>query len=140
MKNRKKIHDDWSTPLSLVNYISRKYFNADVPEDPCPINYVIDGLNCSWQDPSFVNPPYNRKDKEAFINKALIESKKGIRIVMILPVSTSTKIFHDVVLPNCNIEFLRGRVKFKGINSNGDYVVDKCGQHDTMLCEFKFKK
>ena len=22
---------------------------------------------------------------------------------------------------------------------NGDYVVDKCGQHDTMLCEFKLK-
>lgn len=137
MKKRKKIHDDWVTPKELVDYISMKYFDGDLPNDPCPLHYINDGLVIDWDDPCFVNPPYEKKMKEAFINKAFEESKKGIRIVMILPVSTSTKIFHDVILPNCDIEFLRGRVKFGGYNSNGVYVKDRCGQHDTMLVKFK---
>jgi hypothetical protein len=49
---------------------------------------------------NFINPPYSRKLKEAFIRKALEESKKGKTCVLLLPVSTSTAIFHDVILPN----------------------------------------
>ena len=142
MKNRKKIHDDWETPQSFLelevipifeNNLGKFYF------DPCPINNKFNGLEIEWKEQNFINPPYNRKDKEAFIRKAFEESKKGKLCVMLLPVSTSTKIFHEIVYPNAEIRFIKGRVKFKGINSKGEYVEDKCGQHDSMLVIFRSK-
>jgi len=141
MKNRKKIHDDWQTPDYLLDYINSKYFDNKGFFDPCPINSDFDGLNIDWQDRNYVNPPYNRELKEAFIVKAFYEMLKGKHIVMLLPVSTSTNIFHSIILPYANqIEFLYKRVKFKGINTNGDLVKDKTGQHDSMLIEFKLKR
>ena len=69
--------------------------------------------------------------------KAIEESKKGKLCVMLLPVSTSTKIFHEIIYPNAEIRLLKGRVKFKGYNSKGEYVTNQCGQHDSMLVIFK---
>ena len=137
MKNRKKIHDDWETPQWLLDYIKEKYFDGGIYYDPCPIHPVFDAFDDPWYQRCYVNPPYNRKDKEDFIEKAFVEWNKGKHIVMLLPVSTSTQIFHKYILPFANIEFLYGRVKFKGYNSKGEYVTDQCGQHDSMLVIFE---
>lgn len=134
MKNRKKIHDDWETPPPLLDQIRSEFGDFF---DPCPINPSFDGLKINWKKLNYVNPPYNRTDKEAFIMKAYEESKKGNVSIMLLPVSTSTKIFHEIILPHTELRFLRGRVKFRGINSKGDYVTNKCGQQDSMLCIFR---
>lgn len=137
MKNRKPLHDDWGTPDWLLEYICNKYFGGVMMFDPCPLYSDVDGLKIDWKQYNYINPPYNRKDKEAFILKAYQESLKGKMCVMLLPVSTSTKIFHDVILPNAQIiEFLKGRVKFYGYNSKGEYVTEKCGQHDSMIVVF----
>lgn len=65
--------------------------------------------------------------------KAIEESKKGKLVIMLLPVSTSTKIFHEHILPNQKeIIFLKGRVKFIG----RDGVSNKCGMHDSMIVRF----
>jgi hypothetical protein len=86
---------------------------------------------------NFVNPPYSRELKEAFIKKAVIESKKGKKIVMLLPVSTSTKIFHEVILPNKKeIRFIKGRVAFCGYNTKGEWTEKAKGMHDSMLVIF----
>ena len=86
---------------------------------------------------NFINPPYSRKLKEAFIRKALEESKKGKTCVLLLPVSTSTAIFHDVILPNAKkIEFVRGRLKFEQKDENGTFKAKGCGQHDSMIVVF----
>ncbi len=134
MKNRKKIHDDWETPESLLKELRKEFGELF---DPCPINPKFNGLEIEWKDTNYINPPYNRKDKEAFIKKAFEESKKGKTCVMLLPVSTSTQIFHKVIYPNAEIRFLEGRVKFIGINTKGEKVSDKTGQHDSMLVIFK---
>ena len=70
MKNRKKIHDDWETPTDLLEYIRMKYFNGHSFFDPCPIDPDFDGLKIAWKKRNYVNPPYNRELKEAFIIKA----------------------------------------------------------------------
>ncbi|GAH06518.1 unnamed protein product, partial [marine sediment metagenome] len=101
------------------------------------LNEDFDGLLIDWKKVNYINPPYNRKDKEAFIRKAFEESKKGKTCIMLLPVSTSTKIFHEVIYPNAEVRFLRGRIKFAGFNSKGEYVENKTGQHDSMLVIFK---
>ena len=141
MKNRNLIaSDNWATPKSLYDELDNE-FHFDF--DPCPlfigeITQENDGLLKEWGQCNFVNPPYSRKLKEAFVKKAIEEKKKGKKSVFLLPVSTSTVLFHDYILPNISepIRFLRGRVKFKGINTFGERVTNKCGMHDSMIVIF----
>jgi len=134
MKDRNLDHSDhWATPPHIYNELNNE-FNFDF--DPCPLRSEFDGLQIEWGKSNFINPPYSRKLKEAFIIKAIEESKKGKLCVMLLPVSTSTKIFHDFILPNKKeIRFLRGRVKFLGITTKGENSVG-AGMHDSMIIIF----
>jgi len=135
MKNRNLNHkDDWATPKDLFDTLDNEFaFNFD----PCPLHSEFDGLAIEWKISNFINPPYSKNLKEAFIRKAHEESKKGKTCVMLLPVSTSTKIFHEVIYPNAEIRFLKGRVKFDGINTKGERVSNKCGMHDSMIVIFR---
>lgn len=136
MKKRKPIHDNWKTPDWLLNQI-RKEFGEFY--DPCPLNADFDGLTLSWglDKPVYINPPYSRKLKEAFIRKAYDHAIRGGKCIMLLPVSTSTNIFHEIIKPNAKeIRFLHGRVKFEGVNSKGEKVFNKCGMHDSMIVIF----
>ncbi len=135
MKNRNLIHkDDWKTPDYIYNDLNNE-FNFDF--DPCPYMHDItkwNGLNVEWGKSNFINPPYNRKIKEAFVKKAIEESNKDKLCVMLLPVSTSTVLFHDYILPNKKeIRFVRKRIKFSGYNTFGEYVDNKAGMHDSMI-------
>lgn len=138
MKNRNQQHKDhWATPSSLYNELNKEF---DFNFDPCPYNHDIskwDGLEIEWKLRNFINPPYSLALKTSFVKKAIQESKKGKLCVMLLPVSTSTQLFHDYILPNqTEIRFLKGRVKFSGINTKGEYVTNKVGMHDSMLVIF----
>ena len=134
-----RLSDDWKTPRYLYDELDKE-FHFDF--DPCPFMHDIklwNGLDVEWGSSNFVNPPYSRTLKELFIRKAYTEYQKNKLVVMLLPVSTSTKIFHEIILPNCEIRFLKGRVKFEGINSFGEMVTNKCGMHDSMIVIFRSK-
>lgn len=138
MKNRNLNHkDDWGTPKKIYDELNKE-FNFDF--DPCPLQHDIEewnGLKIEWKERNFINPPYSRTLKEAFILKAIEESKKGKLCVMLLPVSTSTKVFHEHILPNKKeIRFFKGRIKFSGVNTFGEFVENKPGMHDSMLVIF----
>jgi len=140
MKNRNLKHsDNWKTPKSLYDKLNEE-FNFDF--DPCPLNLEqitpeTDGLLIKLGERNFINPPYSRKLKDAFVKKAVDESNRGKLCVMLLPVSTSTKLFHDVIQPNSKeIRFIKGRVKFEGINTKGEFVKNKAGMHDSMIVIF----
>lgn len=138
MKDRNLTHsDNWKTPKWLYDSLNKE-FNFDF--DPCPYSEsepLFDGLACEWGKSNFVNPPYSRKLKELFIKKAVEESKLGKTVVMLLPVSTSTKIFHEIILPNKKeIRFIKGRVAFEGYNTKGEYVTTNKPMHDSMLVIF----
>src|SRR6185503_4312196 len=97
--------NDWATPEDFYKKLDAEFH---FEYDPCPLFSANDGLQFDWADRNFINPPYNRKLKEAFIMKSIEESKKGKLCVMLLPVSTSTKIFHDHILPNAKqIRFIK---------------------------------
>lgn len=140
MKNRNLSHsDNWQTPTDIYNKLNER-FNFDF--DPCPLNHNMewDGLEVDWGNSNFINPPYNQKLKQKFVIKAIQESQKGKVCVMLLPVSTSTKLFHDLILPNASqVMFLKGRVKFKGINTFGELVDNKSPMHDSMVVVFDKK-
>ena len=143
MKNRNLEHSNhWATPPFVYDELNKCY-NFDF--DPCPYNEgeiapETDGLKIEWGDCNYVNPPYSRSLKEAFVRRCVEMQKRGKTSVALLPVSTSTKLFHDVILPNAtDIKFLRGRVHFEGRNSKGEWVTEKAGKKDSMLVEFLAK-
>ena len=140
MKNRNIKHsDNWATPKYFYDKLNEE-FNFDF--DPCPLNEGEispdkDGLLIEWGGVNFVNPPYSRELKEAFVAKALEESKKGKVVVMLLPVSTSSDLFHDLIQPNAKeIRFVKRRIKFIGVNTKGELVDNKSPMHDSMIVIF----
>lgn len=134
MKDRNLIHsDDWATPKEFYDVLDAE-FHFD--HDPCPLR-GRGGLDGDWGKRNYINPPYSRKLKEAFVKKAIEQANKGRLCVMLLPVSTSTKLFHDWIKPNAKeIRFVRGRIRFLGTNTKGEYVTDKAPMHDSMIIVF----
>lgn len=138
MKDRNLKHsDNWKTPPEVFNKLNEE-FNFDF--DPCPYSEgepIVNGLEVGWGERNFINPPYSRKLKEAFIVKAIEEAKKGKLCVLLLPVSTSTKVFHEHILPNKKeIRFVRGRIAFQGYNTKGEWSTNNKGMHDSMIVVF----
>ncbi len=138
MKNRNLNHkDDWQTPPDFYELLNKEF---DFNFDPCPHQHNVDlwdGLAIDWGERSFINPPYSQKLKEAFVIKAIEQSGQGKLCVCLLPVSTSTRLFHNHILPNLKeIRFLKKRLKFLGVNARGETVTNKTGMHDSMLVIF----
>lgn len=130
-------NDDWATPDYILDDI-RKEFGEFF--DPCPLKNdktLWDGLKEDWNGPvHYINPPYNNKDKVAFINKAYQESLKGKVCILLIPAATELPIFHDLILPYAEVRFIRGRVRFKGVNSKGIYTETGTGQSGSMFVIF----
>jgi hypothetical protein len=77
MKNRNLDHkDDWATPKQFYEQLDKEF---KFEFDPCPYKHDMswDGLNIDWGKSNYINPPYSRELKEAFVSKAIMESKKG---------------------------------------------------------------
>jgi len=100
-------HDNWSTPKWLM-ILFKDWF------DPCPLN-GNNGLNIEWKDKTYVNPPYS--NPTPWVEKAIIENKKGKTIAMLLKLDTSTKWF--LMLQEANAHFITffGRLKFSNSKS-----------------------
>lgn len=130
--------NNWETPKYLLDYIKKEYFKWNDYFDPCPYNptYEIDWLTLDWWKYTFCNPPYTVKEKTNFVNKCYEESKKGKIVVLLIPASTETQIFHNIIYPNAKVFLIEKRVKFMGINTKLEYVTDKTGQSGSALCIF----
>ena len=144
MKNRNlNNHNNWETPKHLYDELDAE-FKFDF--DPCPICIEEitpdrDGLLIEWGKRNFINPPYSRMLKDAFIKRAVEVANNGNLCVCLLPVSTSTILFHDFIKPNAKeIRFVRGRLIFKGTNNFGERVdhtiKDASPMHDSMIVVF----
>ena len=129
--------DNWQTPQYLYNELNAE-FNFDF--DPCPINSDFDGLAIEWGNSNFINPPYNRIDKPKFIQKAFDEWKKGKTCVLLLPASTGTKQFHELLMPYAEIRFIKGRVAFVKAGELRDAKPTQKGKHDSMIVIFRKEK
>ncbi len=137
MKNRNLDHkNDWATPKTLLDSLTKEFWEMF---DPCPFMHDMswNWLEIPWGGVNFINPPYSLDLKVAFVKKAIEESKKWKICIMLLPVSTSTKLFHEDILPNKKeIRFLKWRVKFSWYNTKWEWVDNKCWMHDSMIVIF----
>lgn len=101
-------------------------------------------MKIEWGKSNFVNPPYSQKLKEAFVKKGIEESKKGKICVFLIPVSTSTKLFHEWIKPNATeIIFVEGRIKFGKLDADGNFYLPlnangktQSGTKDSMIVVF----
>lgn len=147
----RKIHinndDDYATPPDFYQQLNKE-FSFDF--DPCPYKHDVEkwnGLHIEWGAVNFVNPPYSRSLKNAFIYKGINEWKKGKTVVFLLPVATSTIIFHESILPlSTEIRFIKGRLKFGKLDKDGRFYLPlnkhgktSSGTKDSMLVIFKPK-
>ena len=68
-----------------------------------------DGLDQDWSgEIFFCNPPYGREQIK-WVEYAVKNKFTG---VFLLPSRTDTCLFHDTILPNCQVEFMKGRKIF----------------------------
>lgn len=115
------VTDDWATPRAFFdkldaihnfdldvaassrNRMTEDYFGLDHEQD-----WRRDGLKADWYGHVWCNPPYGRGIKD-WVLKA---SQHYDLVVMLLPARTDTKWFHELVLPNAEVTFVKGRIKF----------------------------
>lgn len=70
--------------------------------------------------------------------------RKGKVCVFLIPVSTSTKLFHKYIKPNATeIEFIEGRIKFGKLDAKGNFYLPlnakgktQSGTKDSMVIVF----
>lgn len=104
--------DHWSTPNEILDfYVNQKGFY-----DPCPLH--ASGFEwLSIDEPLFINPPYS--DISSWIEWAITNHIfSGKDVVLLIPSRTDTKYFHKLLDYGCDLEFIKGRLKF-GNSKNG---------------------
>ena len=115
------IRYNWKTPDVVYTDLDDE-FHFDF--DPCPPDPKSDGLKCEWGSCNFLNPPYSQI--KMWLQKALMEYRKGKTVVALLPSRTGTDWFHECVLPHATeIRFIRGRLQFDncGVNAPFDSMI-----------------
>jgi len=82
----------WLTPPELYKELNTE-FSFDFDPCPYPLPNGFDGLTCEWGESNYVNPPFSsiihegkKKGITAWIKKAIEESKKGKKIVIVYPI------------------------------------------------------
>lgn len=110
--------DIWETPKDFFDELDAEFhFTLDtcaLPENAKCERYFTpedDGLSQPWTGVCWCNPPYGRGIQK-LVRKALHASRNGATVVMLVPARTDTKWFHDCILPNAEVRFLRGRIRF----------------------------
>lgn len=110
------------TPESLMKFFEEKY--GVFTFDPCPVDPKFDGLSVEWGERNYVNPPF--KNLKAWLEKSLVEWRKGREIVFLMPVRIHTSYFLDLVQPllergEVDMYVLRGGVRFRGYQQRAPF-------------------
>jgi phage N-6-adenine-methyltransferase len=117
-------NSNWETPLKLFNLLDQ-IFKFGLDAAASDYNYLCedyfteedDALSNSWTEspipagPAFLNPPYGSIIGK-FIEKAELESRKGLTVVCLTPARTDTKWFRTIWNQAKYTVFLYGRLKF----------------------------
>ena len=115
--------DKWETPQDFFDKLDDEFnFTLDVcalPENAKCSNYYTpeqDGLAMPWKGVCWCNPPYGRQIGQ-WVRRALFASVSGATVVMLLPARTDTRWFHEYIYGKAEIRFIRGRLKFGGVDN-----------------------
>lgn len=135
--------DEWETPQDIFNMLNSEFhFDLDVAaaknNTKCARYFTQedDALKQDWVGNVWCNPPYSKVRK--FFKKLHEELNNGnCKVAVFLVFSnTDTKWFHDYVLGKSELRFVKGRLKFKGMNKKGEWV-NNSAMRPSMICVFK---
>ena len=78
-----------------------------------------DGLVQPWDvaDTIFVNPPYS-KAREPWVERCIAAGERGLRVILLMPAATDTRIFQTAVSTSTAVVYIKGRVKFGTLRPN----------------------
>lgn len=143
--NFEQKRNDYKTPPELIKKALQIAGTTQFDLDTCCSDYHIparlhclygkhDGLSGDWQYLNWCNPPFDECQK--WIKKAAEEQDKGNRTIMLLPVRTETKYWHDYILfnPDVQIHWLRKGHAFINPDTN-----ESCGVFKNALALVDFK-
>lgn len=108
--------DEWATPAETYAALDAEFHFAD---DACPLGGSVNGLMREWASPCFCNPPYS--NIAPWLEKAMLESKAGKTVVMLIPSRTDTRWWHAYVMKASEIRFIKGRLKFNGAKNGAPF-------------------
>lgn len=116
--------NEWCTPPWLYALLHAEFgFTADAacrPENALAPAVGDDALHSPWSGIVFCNPPYAGSVLPTWVRKAWLESRRGVTVVLLVPVRTSVAWWHDYAMHG-QIRFLRGRLKFGGGQTNAPF-------------------
>ena len=94
--------------------------------DPCPhLRPAWDGLEVSWGQHAFVNPPWG--NIRPWVEKALLERDKGCVVHMLIPPATSTATWRDLIFPQSSqIIFLRRYTPYLRVSDGKTVAMPSC--------------
>ena len=155
--NFEQKRNDYETPPELVkmalDIVDADKFDCDVcasrPNIPARTFYTIDclfsdcenellpydGLTGEWGLLNWCNPPFDECQK--WIKKAFEEQQKGSETIMLVPVRTETKYWHDYILFNKNVKIYWLRKGYGFINPD---TGESCGVFKNALALVHFTK
>ena len=120
--------DEWETPYEVFNHFNNIFnFDLDVCADENNKkldNYISkeeNGLIKDWDKKNWCNPPYSNGNQWKFVKKAYEEGLNGKLSVLLIPVKTDTKDWHNYVMKADYIQFIKSRLKFIGGRSNAPF-------------------
>lgn len=135
---------DWQTPKGLFEKLDKIAggFKVDAAANGenhlCPVWYGPDSPTATdalavekWLSPAFCNPPYG-KGIERWLEKFNEQKELGQTVIALLPARVETQWWANLVVPNCDILFLIGRVPF-GRPGGGKSQPD----HASAVCVFE---
>lgn len=112
---------EWATPPAIYAALDQEFgFTLDAAASAINAKHVryvakdTDALAISWRgERVFCNPPYGRV-LGSWIRKALhaVDEDGAELVVLLLPARTDVAWFHELVLPRCEIRFIRGRLNY----------------------------
>jgi phage N-6-adenine-methyltransferase len=115
-------NDDFRTPRDLFTAFNDRFdFTLDVAaskQNSLCVSFFdkdTDGLKQKWTGSVWCNPPYS--NPEAWLSKGLAELEVGNceTVVYLLNVDTSTRWFHDLIMPFAlEVHLIKGRIQFGG--------------------------
>jgi site-specific DNA-methyltransferase (adenine-specific) len=110
---------EYETPQKFFDELDREFhFELDVcatkENAKCERFYTKEdnAWKQEWASINWMNPPYGR-EIYTWVRKASMHAKKDKQTtVALLPARTDTRWFHDFIYNQCEIRFIKGRLKF----------------------------
>lgn len=124
--------EEFGTPIQFVRPLATALDGFDVdpasgaeaqPLASTRYDESDDGLAQEWHGDVWLNPPFSEKTE--WVRKARREVRAGRAdtVVLLLPVDTSTSLFHNEVVEATVICFVEGRLSFVGGGRNPSFGV-----------------